>query len=122
MKIGQVASEAGVSIDTVRFYERRGVLPRAARTATGYRVFAQDAVRRIKVVRKLQELGLTLDEIGGVMAASQDNGATCESQRWRLRASLDRIDTRIADLIRLQGEVRGALAACESGSCGLLAG
>ena len=57
MKIGQVASEAGVSIDTVRFYERRGVLPPAPRTATGYRVFAQDAVRRIKVVRKLQELG-----------------------------------------------------------------
>jgi DNA-binding transcriptional MerR regulator len=122
VKIGQVASEAGVSIDTVRFYERRGVLPRAPRTATGYRVFAQDAVRRIKVVRKLQELGLTLDEIGGVVAASQESRATCGSERWRLRASLDRIDTRIADLTRLQGEVRDALAACESGSCGLLAG
>ena len=122
MKIGQVASEAGVSVDTVRFYERRGVLPRAPRTATGYRVFAQEAVNRIKVVRKLQELGLTLDEIGGVVAASQESRATCESERWRLRASLDRIDTRIADLTRLQGEVRGALAACESGSCGLLAG
>ena len=122
MKIGQVASEAGVSIDTVRFYERRGVLPRAPRTAAGYRVFTRDAVHRITMVRKLQELGLTLDEISGVMAARRASRATCESERWRLRASLDRIDTRIADLTRRQGEVRDALAACESGSCGLLAG
>ncbi len=122
MKIGQVASEAGVSIDTVRFYERRGVLPRAPRTAAGYRVFTQDAVRRIKVVRQLQELGLTLDEISGALAARQESRATCEAERWRLRASLDRIGTSIAGLTRLQDEVRDALAACESGSCGLLAG
>ena len=122
MKIGQVASEAGVSIDTIRFYERRGVLPRAPRTAAGYRVFTQDAVRRIAMVRKLQELGLTLEEISGVLTARQASRATCESERWRLRASLDRIDTRISDLTRPQGEVRNALAACQSGSCSLLAG
>ena len=122
MKIGQIASEAGVSIDTVRFYERRGVLPRAPRTAAGYRVFTRDTVRRITMVRKLQELGLTLDEISGVVGARQESRATCESGRWRLQASLDRIDTRIADLTRLQGAVRDALAVCESGSCGLLAG
>lgn len=67
-------------------------------------------------------LGLTLDGISGVVAARQGSRATCGSERWRLRASLDRIDTRIAGLTRLQGEVRDALAACESGPCVLLAG
>ena len=85
-------------------------------------MFTRDAVRRITVIRKLQELGLTLDEISGMVAARPGSPATCESERWRLRASLDRIDTRIADLTRVQGEVRDALTACESGSCGLLAG
>lgn len=121
MKIGQVASEAGVSIDTVRFYERRGVLPPTPRTASGYRVFSEAAVTRIKLARRLQELGLTLDEITAALHAQQGGRATCESERWRLHAALDRIEARIADLIRVQGEVRDALAACEAGSCGILA-
>jgi DNA-binding transcriptional MerR regulator len=122
VQIGQVASQAGVSIDTVRFYERRGVLPPAPRTSSGYRIFTEATVSRIKLARRLQELGLTLDEITGALHAQHDARATCESERWRLRAALDRIEARIADLTRLQGEVRGALAACEAGSCGLLAG
>ncbi len=122
MKIGQVASEAGVSIDTVRFYERRGVLPPAPRTASGYRVFTDAAVARIRLARRLQELGLTLDEITGALHSQQAGHASCESERWRLHAALDRIEARIADLIRVQGEVRDVLAACEAGTCGLLAG
>jgi DNA-binding transcriptional MerR regulator len=122
VKIGQAASEAGVSIDTVRFYERRGVLPPAPRTAAGYRIFTDAAVARIKLARRLQGLGLTLDEITGALHAQHEGRASCESERWRLHAALDRIESRIADLTRLRGEVRGALAACESGACGLLPG
>ena len=122
MKIGQVASEAGVSIDTVRFYERRGVLPPAPRTASGYRVFTDAAVARIRLARRLQELGLTLDEITGALHAQQAAYATCESERWRLHAALDRVEARMADLIRVQGQVHDALAACEAGTCGLVPG
>ena len=122
MKIGQVASEAGVSIDTVRFYERRGVLPPTPRTPSGYRVFPESAVIRIKVARRLQQLGLSLEEIIGALDARHAGPAACESERWRLRASLDRIEARITDLTRVRGDVRDALAACEAGSCGVLAG
>jgi DNA-binding transcriptional MerR regulator len=122
VKIGQVASEAGVSIDTVRFYERRGVLPPAPRTASGYRVFPESAVARITAARRLQQLGLTLDEIIGALRAHEAAPAACESERWRLHAALDRIEARIADLTRVRGDVRDALAACEAGSCRLLAG
>ena len=122
MKIGQVASEAGVSIDTVRFYERRGVLPPAPRTTSGYRVFTDATVARIRLARRLQELGLTLDEISGALHAQHAGRATCESERWRLQTALDRIEARMAELARARDDVRDALAACEAGSCGLLAG
>jgi DNA-binding transcriptional MerR regulator len=120
MKIGEVASESGVSVDTVRFYERRGVLPAAPRAASGYRLYTGASVLRIRLVRRLQSLGLTLDEVIGALHADEQGHASCETQRWRLEAALDRIETRIAELARLRGELRGALAACDSGSCGLI--
>ena len=62
MKIGQVAEQAGVTIDTVRFYERRGVLPAPNRTPSGYRVYEASTVERIRFTRALQHLGFTLGE------------------------------------------------------------
>jgi DNA-binding transcriptional MerR regulator len=119
VKIGQVASESGVSVDTVRFYERRGVLPAAPRAASGYRLYTEASVLRIRLVRRLQSLGLTLDEVIGALHASDEGHASCETQRWRLQAALDRIETRIAELARLRGELRDALTACDSGTCRL---
>ena len=63
MKIGQVADAAGVSVDTVRFYERRGVLPAPERLPSGYRTYGSATVERIRLARRLQALGLTLDEV-----------------------------------------------------------
>ena len=63
MKIGQLARAAGVTVDTVRFYERRGVLPQAARLPSGYRVYTAATVERIRLARTLQALGFTLDEV-----------------------------------------------------------
>lgn len=120
MKIGQVAAESGVSIDTIRFYERRGLLPAPARTPAGYRVYGASAVERIRLARRLQGLGLTLDEIGSALHERDAEHASCETQRWRLEVALDRIETRIAELGRLRGDVRAALAACEAGTCGLV--
>src|SRR5688572_8792507 len=100
MKIGEVARRAGVSVDTVRFYERRGVLPSAERRPSGYRMFSESTVERIRMARDLQDLGFTLDEIIDALQAHDDGGATCESERWRLEAVVDRLDARIADLRR----------------------
>jgi DNA-binding transcriptional MerR regulator len=119
MKIGQAATESGVSIDTIRFYERRGVLPAPARTPSGYRLYDSSVVARIQLARRLQGLGLTLDEIAAALHDRDQGHATCETQRWRLEAALDRIEARLAELIRLRRDVRGALAACEAGTCGL---
>jgi DNA-binding transcriptional MerR regulator len=119
VKIGQVATESGVSIDTIRFYERRGVLPAPARTSAGYRVYGDATVARIQLARRMQSLGLTLDEIASALHDRDQGHASCETQRWRLEAALERIEIRIAELARLRGDITQALAACEAGTCRL---
>jgi DNA-binding transcriptional MerR regulator len=121
VKIGQVAREAGVSIDTVRFYERRGILPAPARRPSGYRVFTPAAVERIRMARALQNLGLTLDEVIDALHAHDRGDATCESERWRLEAVIERLDARIAELERARQATARALEDCQSGQCRLTA-
>jgi DNA-binding transcriptional MerR regulator len=117
MKIGEVAGRAGVSVDTVRFYERVGVLPAPARTASGYRDYRPETVERIRLTRALQTVGFTLADAVDALAAHDAGGATCESERWRLQAVLDRVDAQLADLRALRGRIVDAQKACASGDC-----
>jgi DNA-binding transcriptional MerR regulator len=119
MKIGELARRAGMSIDAVRYYERRGVLPRADRTPAGYRLFGVEAVTRLDLVRQLQDLGFTLDEVVDALQAHDRGGATCASERWRLETVGDRIDRKINDLQRMRRAIRATLAACDAGCCRL---
>jgi DNA-binding transcriptional MerR regulator len=117
MKIGQVAADAEVSVDTVRFYERRGVLPPPQRRPSGYREYTPAAVERIRVARMLQQLGFTLDEIIDAMRA-HDAGQTREaSQLWRLEAVVDRIDAKITELRRTRRSLVSTIADCRAGRC-----
>jgi DNA-binding transcriptional MerR regulator len=117
MKIGQIANEAGVSVDTVRFYERVGVLPEPARTESGYRDYEPGTVERIRLTRELQAIGFTLGEAVAALAAHDAGGATCESERWRLEAVLTRVDAKLAELTALRGRIVEARQACEAGRC-----
>jgi DNA-binding transcriptional MerR regulator len=117
MKIGQVADAANVSVDTVRFYERRGVLPAPERLASGYRTYTPATVERIRLARRLQGLGLSLDEVIDALHATDRGDATCESERWRLEAVLARIDAKIDELRAVRREVRKVLTACDRGAC-----
>lgn len=117
MKIGQVAEQAGVSVDTVRFYERRGVIPLAERLPSGYRSYSEVTVERIRLARRLQQLGLTLDEVVDALHASDRGGAKCASERWRLEVVLERIEAKMAELRAVRREVRSVLAGCDAGEC-----
>jgi DNA-binding transcriptional MerR regulator len=117
MKIGQVAEQAGVSVDTVRFYERRGVLPTPQRMASGYRTYTTAAVERIRLARRLQHLGFTLDEVIDALHANDRADSSCASERWRLEAVLLRIETKIAELRAVRRDVRSVLRACDRGAC-----
>lgn len=119
MRIGQVARQAGVSVDTVRFYERRGLLPAPQRRPSGYRTFTESTVERIRIARALQDLGCTLDEIIGALHAHDTGTATCESERWRLEAVVDRIDAKISELRRTRRNTVKIIEQCRAGSCPL---
>jgi MerR family mercuric resistance operon transcriptional regulator/MerR family copper efflux transcriptional regulator len=117
MKIGEVAAEAGVTVDTVRFYERVGVLPPPARTESGYRDYERDTIERIKLTRELQAIGFTLTDAVDALAAHDAGGATCESEQWRLQAVLDRVDAKLAELNALRSRIVHAQDACADGQC-----
>ena len=117
MKIGKVAERSGVSVDTVRFYERRGVLPLPDRLPSGYRIYTAAAVERIRLARRLQALGLTLDEVVDALHVADRGDATCESERWRLEAVLERIDAQVAELQSTRREIRRVMSACDKGEC-----
>lgn len=120
MKIGEAAKRADVSIDTIRFYERRGVLPAPQRRPSGYRIFSEADVERITMARRLQALGFTLDEVIDALRAHDEGGATCEGERWRLESVIDRIDARIADLQRTRSTAVEVLEECRAGCCRLI--
>ena len=122
MKIGQVADQSGVSVDTVRFYERRGVLPAPERLPSGYRTYTAATVERIRLARRLQALGLTLDEVVDALHATDQGDATCASERWRLEAVVERIDAKIAELRTVRREVAKVMGACDRGECVFAAG
>jgi DNA-binding transcriptional MerR regulator len=117
MKIGQVAADAGVTVDTVRFYERRGVLPPPLRRPSGYREYTPAVVERIRTARALQELGFTLDEIIDALRAHDAGETAGASHMWRLDAVIDRIDAKIADLRRTRHNLTTTIAECRAGRC-----
>jgi DNA-binding transcriptional MerR regulator len=117
MRIGAIAAEAGVSVDTVRFYERMGVLPAPAREPSGYRDYPAATVERIRLTRELQAVGFTLGDVVDALAAHDAGGATCESERWRLDAALARVDAKLAELDALRGRIVEAREECAAGRC-----
>jgi DNA-binding transcriptional MerR regulator len=119
VKIGQVASDAGVSVDTVRFYERRGVIPVATRQPSGYREYPSSTVDRIRMARALQQLGFTLSEVVAALQAHDGVGASCDGERWRLAGIVERIDTRITELRRTRLLVTTTMRECRAGRCRL---
>ena len=119
MRIGEVADQAGVTVDTVRYYERRGLLPAAARRPSGYRVFDTATVERLDLIRQLQALGLTIAEIRHALAAHDAGDATCDSERWRIEVVRGRIDAKMTELTSLLVRLDAVLTACTNGECPL---
>lgn len=104
-RIGQVARAAGVAVDTVRYYEREGLLKAALRSASGYRLFSEDDVRRVRFIRQAKTLGFTLGDIAELLQL-QDGGGRRDRVRARAARRVADLDQRIAEL----SAIRSALA------------
>ena len=114
LTIGRLAKQAGVGIDTIRFYERRGLLPSPARSASGYRLYRDDTTTRIRFIRRAKKLGFTLDEIENLLRL-QDQGGTKSAVRNLTETKLAQINSKIDDLIRMRTVLTELFGKC-SGS------
>lgn len=98
MTIGQLAKEAGVNVETVRFYEREGIIPQPARPQTGYRLYGPQIARRIRFIREAQDLGFSLTEIRQLLALRVDPTTSCAEVKSAAEAKISSIDEKIEAL------------------------
>jgi DNA-binding transcriptional MerR regulator len=105
MRIGEVARATGVSTKTLRFYEAEGLLPEPNRTASGYRDYHPDVVGRVTFVRQAQSAGLTLAQIGEVLAIRDGGQPPCEHVAALVEQRLDEVNRRLAELERTRRDL-----------------
>ena len=110
--IGSVAREAGLGIDTVRYYEREGLLQKPARAANGYRQYSADAVARLRFIRQAKELGFSLNEIKELLSLRVTPGKSCADVRAHAEHKIADVDRRIASLKRVRGVLVKLASAC----------
>lgn len=102
MTISQVARLAGIGVETVRFYEREGLLDQPARPDSGYRHYPPEAVKRLQFIRRAKELGFSLKEIGELLALSAEPTSSCALVKRQAQAKIDEVEGKIADLLRMK--------------------
>ena len=115
MRVGEVAERAGVNVETLRYYERRGLLPPPEREASGHRSYDEDTVRLLRAIKEAQAVGFTLAEIGEYFRTARRSTSPSETLRVRMAAKIDEIDGRIAGLRRMREELARVVGcACDS--------
>ena len=114
LRIGELATQSGLTPDALRYYERLGLMPRARRTAGGYRIFAPGATERVRFIKQAQANGLSLAEIRQLLTF-QDRGGRegCRRVHRLLGLKLAEIDTKLGRLQEFKDTLRGYLTQCE---------
>jgi len=115
MTIGALAERAGVNVQTVRYYERRGLLAAPQRTPSGYRVYSDDTLDRLRFIRRAQELGFTLTEIEELLVLRLDPRTTASVVKARAEAKIADVDRRIHDLERIKHALTHLAGRCRGG-------
>jgi MerR family mercuric resistance operon transcriptional regulator len=124
LTIGRLAKEAGVNLETVRYYERRGLLQRPPRSASGYRLFPLETARRLRFIRRAQELGFSLKEIRELLSLRVSPNAKSADVRKRAEAKIADIDAKIKSLDSMKTTLRRLTKVCAGcgpiGECPIL--
>jgi len=110
--IGKVAHSAGLAVDTVRYYEREGLLEKPARSAAGYRHYRPEVVARLRFVRQAKDLGFSLSEIKELLALRVAPGKSCADVRARAEAKIADVEQRIASLMRMKRALAKLASSC----------
>ncbi|QGK68710.1 MerR family DNA-binding protein [Allosaccharopolyspora coralli] len=112
MRTGEVAGQAGVNIQTLRYYERRGLLPEPPRRESGYRSYGRDAVDVVRFIKRAQQLGFSLDEVDGLFGLMVGGPDDCAQVEQLALARLAELEDRIADLRAMRDSLEQLVATC----------
>lgn len=113
MHTHELSTRAGVNPQTLRYYERRGLLPDPPRSSAGYRVYPEEAVATVRFVKRAQDLGFTLDEIAELLHLAGGGPRRCESARALAETRMAGIDAKITDLQRMRDSLQRLVATCD---------
>ena len=112
MTIGRLANAAGVNVETVRFYQRSGLIVEPSRPRAGYRTYGEEDIRRIRFIKRAQLLGFTLDEITSLLKL--EGSLACTSTRYLAARKLAMVESKLADLQAMKAALTGMVARCDS--------
>ena len=113
MTIGRAARKADVGVETIRFYERRGLIRQPAKPdGAGYRIYPEDVVQRLRFIRQAQDIGFSLREIDELLSLRADPGADCADVREQATAKLQEVERKIARLEEIRAALEELIAAC----------
>lgn len=123
MRIGHLAKATGTSVETIRYYEREGILPAADRTASNYRHYTQDDLELLTFVRRARTLGFNMADVRELLALSDRADKPCENVDRLAQKQLREVERKIADLTQLRNELGQMVGSCESkriDECGIV--
>jgi MerR family mercuric resistance operon transcriptional regulator len=122
LTIGRLAEEAGVNVETIRYYQRRGLMPEPVKPTHGHRRYASDAAKRVRFIKRAQVLGFTLEEIGSLLEL--DEAHACGETRDLAAHKLQVIEDKLADLKAMRRALTTLMRQCDtgamSGSCPII--
>lgn len=113
--IGVAAKLSGVNIETIRYYEREGIVPKAERISNGRRIYDDEAISRLRFVKRCRELGFAIADIRTLLSLSNQAAGTCNEVRKLSEVNLAEVTTKIADLTNMKSALEELIASCNEG-------
>jgi len=112
LNIGQVAKQTGVTVETVRFYEKHGLIAAPQRSDSGYRQYPPETVKRVQFIQHAKEVGFTLKDIGELLALRREPGTTCTDIKLHATQKIEEVDQKIQDLKRIRDALGRMIMKC----------
>ncbi len=112
--IGQIAKMTGVTVETVRFYEKQRLIVAPQRSDAGYRQYPEDTVKRVRFIQHAKEVGFTLNEIAELLALRQEPGTSCTDIKLRATQKIEEVDRKLQDLNRIHDALACMILTCSA--------
>lgn len=112
LNIGQVAKQTGVTVETIRFYEKQGLIATPQRSDAGYRQYPSETIKRVRFIQHAKEVGFTLKDIGELLALRREPGSSCTDIKLRTTQKIEDVDKKIQELKRIREALARMVMKC----------